>query len=110
MTTPTVGGPFPRAEGGEYINDRLLAFDTSYATGGMALTFAQLGYTIQPRRVFIPPKQGYTFEYVMSTQKVIVYQGDNTNAAAAPGIEVANATSLVALAAVPVHSQGAYTA
>jgi hypothetical protein len=85
---------------------RRIAFDASYTTGGLALTKAQLGFSKAPDWVEISPKQGYTFEYVPATEKVKVYQGDNTNVAAAPGIEVANATNLSALVDVLVKSYG----
>ena len=46
-----------------------LAFDSSYPTGGEALTANTLGM-LQIDRVFVEPKGGYTFEYDHSAGKL----------------------------------------
>ncbi len=44
-----------------------------------------------------PNQGGYMTAWDAAAQKLLFYQGDNANAGVAPGVQVANATSLVAL-------------
>lgn len=95
----------PHAVGDLYAMMGRINFAGSYATGGDALDFEamlkqvgagfQFGYT-----VLIAPSQGYTFGYDPLAKKVKVFQGDNTNAAAAPGIEIPAAAYPGALTAI----------
>lgn len=80
-----------------------LTFDSSYPTGGLALSPSQLGlYQITDLDVR-PGGADATHAYVprwnlsTSAPKVLAFQGDNPNAAAAQLIEVPNATSLSAV-------------
>ena len=59
-------------------------------------------YTDQIDEVFIQSKSGYVFEYDYTNNKVLAYQGDNANAAAAPLIEVADLTDLATLTGVRI--------
>lgn len=79
-----------------------LAFDSSYPTGGEAVDLANN----ERIDVLIAQGNGYTFKLDSANQKLIAYQGDNTNAAAAPGIEVANAANLAAVTGVPFIAIG----
>jgi hypothetical protein len=68
-----------------------VVLDNSYPTGGYTLDFPA---NVQMERLNFPNVGGYQYEWIRSTQKLKIYRGDNTNAAAAPGIEVANAVDL----------------
>ena len=81
------------------------ALDNSYATGGYSITAANLGLkTI--KRLTAEPKSGYVFSYDYTNKKLIVYQGDNTNAAAAPGVEVSSTTDLSAVTGIRCIASG----
>ena len=76
-----------------------LAFDSSYPTGGEALTPATLGFqTID--FVLVEPAGGYTFEYDHTNQKVIARVGDNDAGADGPGAQVASEANLATVTAV----------
>lgn len=75
-----------------------IALDNSYPTGGEAV---DLGSNERIDRLEVTGgKSGYQFSWDSANQKLIVYQGDNTNAAAAPAVQVPNATDLSALSAL----------
>jgi hypothetical protein len=93
-------------EGFSNLTINTLSLDASYPTGGYSLTPTQLGVGLSVRWVMAAPKNGYFFEYDYANSKLKVFQGDNANAAAAPGIEVANTTSLVAVTGVRVLAYG----
>ena len=63
-----------------------LAFDASYASGGESFTPADVGmdffYLVQCN-----PTGGYTVRWIKSTNLLQVFEGDNPNVAAAPGVE-----------------------
>lgn len=63
-------GPFPF--GDRWMTFRKVAFDSSYPTGGEALSAAQLGFSKTPDWVEIDPKGGYVFEYDLANAKVKV--------------------------------------
>lgn len=70
-----------------------LAFSGAYVAGGevVAPTFESLLKTIGAGTVMfviMAGKLGYNFDYDYVNKKVIVRQGDNTNVAAAPGLEI----------------------
>lgn len=73
-----------------------VTFDTSYATGGLALTKANLGLSTVE---WLEASQsgGYTFEYDYANEKLKAFYGDNNNAADGPLIEVPAATNLSAV-------------
>jgi len=75
------------------------AFDSSYPTGGEAMTF---GFT--PIVVIVPPFSGYTFQWTGS--KLLAYYADYDAAADGVLIQVANAADLSALTAVPYLAIG----
>ena len=69
-----------------------LAFDSSYPTGGEALTPGNIGLTAI-ERVLFEPKSGYLFEYDHTNQKVKVFSGggvDITPAGTFAGSALAN--------------------
>lgn len=71
-------------------------FDSSYPTGGEPFDVAAVGlYSLQTLEVEAG-LGGYltVWNKSVSAPKILAYQGDNTNAAAAPGIEVPNTTNL----------------
>lgn len=86
-----------------FVEEITMVGPASYATAGdtglqaayRALGVAQSGRTI----VAVLPVDtfGYGIGYTSSTGKLKLYQGDNTNAAAAPGVEVASTTNLSAV-------------
>lgn len=51
--------------------------------------------------------KGYNYEWDAANQKLKFFQGDNTNAAAAPGIEVPNAANHTAASGAPFFAIGA---
>ena len=65
-------------------------------SGGDSLTPAQLGLpsTVEFAQVVGKTGTGYIGQYDHTANKLKVYQGDNANAAAAPAVEVTNATNL----------------
>jgi len=72
-----------------------VTFDNSYVTGGVAFTPANLTlYSID--NMVVQNTAGYQIAWNKSSAlpTLIAYQGDNTNAGAAPGIQVPNATNL----------------
>jgi hypothetical protein len=79
-----------------------LALDSSYPTGGEALTPTDLGLS----RIYwlsAEPTGGYTFQYDNANQKLKAFR---TGAINLPGEEVPNATSLAAITAVRVFAFG----
>lgn len=80
-------------------------FDSSYPTGGEALSAADMGLR-KAELVVANPKNGYTFSYDYANGKLLAYQGDNANAAAAPSVQVANTTDLSAVTNVRVLAIG----
>lgn len=72
----------------------VIALDSSYPTGGEAITIADAEYV---QYFHAPNLSGYSFEYDRANAKLKVFRGDNANAAAAPSVEVANAVDLSAL-------------
>ena len=77
-----------------------VTFDSSYATGGETFTAADVGLSAITD-VDVADASGYNVFWNRSTTAptLQVFQGDNTNAAAAPGIQVPNATNLSTLVA-----------
>ena len=72
--------------------------DSSYPTGGEPLG----GISATGRKVHFAQAngRGYNFAFDYANQKLLVFQGDNDNAADAPGIEVPNATNLSTVTAI----------
>lgn len=84
-----------------YMIGKTIAFDSSYPTGGEALSIADLDLGAEPVLVLIPPKSGYIFEYDYTNHKVLVYV-EEAVAAGGPLLEVANTTDLSAITGVRV--------
>lgn len=74
-----------------------VTFDSSYLTGGESLTPSDLGLTAVDRIDAGVSTGGYVIVYDHTNSKLMAFQGDNTNAAAAPLIQVPNATNLSAV-------------
>lgn len=75
-------------------------FDSSYPTGGESLTDTNCGLNDDSLYVLPFAKDGYTFQYDRTNQKLLAYWGDNDNASDGPQVQVANTTSLAALTGV----------
>ena len=73
-----------------------VAMDSSYPTGGEAVSAEQLGLSAL-EFVLGAPSGGYVPEYDHASKKLKAYYGDNDNAADGPLAEVANATNLSAV-------------
>lgn len=71
-----------------------VTFDNSYPTGGEPLAKKDLFFDVEVDHVDASPAGGFTFHWDDANAKLLAYQGDNTNAAAAPSVQVANATDL----------------
>lgn len=71
--TPTTPDKVPINTGVERFVAGTATFDSSYITGGEALTAATLGLTRLDRLVF-EAKSGYQFDYDYTNQKVRVFQ------------------------------------
>jgi hypothetical protein len=69
------------------------------ATNGWAITAAQLGFggtsTIVAVILQHSILDGYLLEWDPTNGRLHVFQGDNTNAAAAPGVELANNSAVM---------------
>ena len=74
-----------------------VVLDSAYATGGEALTPAQVGLVRIETLQVVECYQGYVFAYDRANQKLKVFYGDNNNAADGPLIEVPNGTDLSAV-------------
>lgn len=84
----------------------LVSLDNSYPTGGEAVDLlGLLGWT-RLSMVVIPSKSGYVFEWDYTNNKIIVYYGDNNNAADGPLIEVPNTTDLSLLTQIRIGAVG----
>lgn len=72
-----------------------LAFSGNYATGGEIPTYAGLKTSKStPIRMYVNAIAGlYQFSYDPLTGKLVVGQGDNDNAADAPGAQLTNAAA-----------------
>lgn len=74
-----------------------VTFDSSYPTGGEALTPEDCG--MQSIEAVLPQlgDTGYVVLYDRTNEKLLAYMGDNNNASDGPLIEVANTTDLSTL-------------
>lgn len=75
-----------------------ITFDSSYPTGGEAVTPANFGLTAITD-IQLEGDDGYVLRWDRSTTapKLLAYMGDNNNASDGPLIEVANTTDLSAV-------------
>lgn len=92
----TVSAPAQRADvfGRHRVQFATVTFDSSYATGGEALDPHAFGLTEIFYVLPVAVANGYLVRPNATHSTLMVFQGDNTNAAAAPAVEVANATNL----------------
>lgn len=96
--------------GDRWLKISSVAFDNSYVSNGEPLTFADLGFQDRPDAVFVVGgTKGYWFDYDYTNQKMLVYWGDNNNAADGPAVEVPNTTDISTLTAVIVMAIGKYS-
>lgn len=85
------------AEGPVFVDEFTLVGDSSYATGGNTGLLAKLRAVRKDQRAILKvlaskgSAAGYSCEYVVATDKLIVYLEDQTSGVVA---EVANATNL----------------
>lgn len=94
--------------GTQQVVEGLMAFDSSYPTGGEAFSLAGVGVTrLDQLDVF--PGGGYVFEWDRSTTspKVLAYYGDNNNASDGPLIQVPDTTNLSTVTNVRFRARGA---
>ena len=81
-----------------------IAFDSSYPTGGEALTAANVGLGVLDH-ITITSKGGYVFEYDYTNSKVLVYV-EEAVAAGGPLLEVADTTNLATVTGVKFRAVG----
>lgn len=81
-------------------------FDSSYPTGGEALSDADLGLNDDNLEVLCFHRNGYWFQYDKTNQKLLAYYADNNNASDGPAIEVPDTTSLATLTGVQMLAFG----
>ena len=99
----TVTANYPEYRGRRKLVTGTITFDSSYPTGGEAVTVAQLGLTLLENLQVQPGLGSTTTAYVpawdrsKTSPKVQAFMGDNNNASDGPLIEVANTTDLSAL-------------
>jgi hypothetical protein len=74
----TITGVSYDAPGSMIRTSGLIAFDSSYPTGGESLTAANMGLNTL-ESVTIHPKNGFTFDYDYTNFKVLVYYSAGTN-------------------------------
>lgn len=92
----------PDSVGNRYQSVSTIAFDSSYATGGEALTVAQLGLSDDGEvHIEVHPSAGYVFEYDHTNNKVKAYWVDTTTDGAKMA-EVASTTDLSGVTAARV--------
>ena len=87
----TLSAVTPGQTGNRRTSQCVLAFDSSYPTGGEALTPGQVGLQVI-ESASIEPKGGYVFEYDYTNQKIKVFSGggaDITPAGSITGEELA---------------------
>lgn len=107
--TKVAGREAREPHGAGFTTLRSVAFDNSYPTGGEAVSDVQLGFSLKPDFVEIPPKSGYVFEYDAAAKKIKVYV-EEAVAAGGPLVEVANLTDLSTLTGVLVKASGRFPA
>jgi hypothetical protein len=71
-----------------------VTFDSSYPTGGEAVTVADFGFTHDILHLNCAPGGGIVFEFDDTNTKILAFWGDNNNAADGPLVEVPNTTDL----------------
>jgi hypothetical protein len=81
-----------------------LAFDSSYPTGGEALTAANLDLSTI-LFIIIEPNTGYVFQYDYTNSKVIAYWVDTTTDGA-PMAQVVDTTNMSAVTAAKFYAVG----
>jgi hypothetical protein len=74
----TISGVSYDAPGSMIRTSGLIAFDSSYPTGGESLTAAMMGLNTL-ESVTIHPKNGFTFDYDATNFKVLAYYSAGTN-------------------------------
>lgn len=80
--------------------DVQLTSGANYTTGGEGFDVAQVpGFKSAVYDVTGDIAGGYQVQWIPSTKKLLVRQGDNPNVAAAPGVEVGLNTNLSAVTA-----------
>lgn len=87
----------------------VLTLDNSYPTGGWAITPKDVGLGTSGDILgvnVIGAPSGYKFEYDLVNDKLMAFQGDNPNAAAAPGVQLPNASAVLNGAQVVVEVIG----
>lgn len=82
--------------GGSVTKTATITFDSSYPTGGEAVTAANFGLS-RILSLTLAPNIGYVFEYVPSTSKIKAYWVDTTTDGA-PLAEVVDTTSMATAA------------
>lgn len=89
----------PQAFGDRYLAICHVAWDTSYASGGEALTPADLGFADQATSddfvVFSAVFEGVVAEYDYANEKLKLLQGDYSNSSDGPFVEVSGDVSSV---------------
>lgn len=75
-----------------------ITLDNSYPTGGWAVSAQAVGFGLNGQilgEIGGAIKDGYMLQYDQVNNKIKVFQGDNANAGAAPGVELANASAVM---------------
>lgn len=72
-----------------------VTLDNNYPAGGWVLSPQSMGFGSTGDIVFalLTGRSGYALVYDHTSDKLRAYQGDNANAAAAPGVELAGASA-----------------
>lgn len=85
-------------EGTKRVVRGTITFDSSYPTGGEAVTVASLGL-VKLEDLTLSGDDGYVLRWNRSASSplILAYMGDNNNASDGPLIEVANTTDLSAV-------------
>jgi hypothetical protein len=94
----------PRAEGNRRKVRATVLFDSSYPTGGEAVTAQSFGLS-EIFDLTVLDAAGYDPAYDAPNKKIVMRWGDNNNAADAPGVQVADTTDLSAVT-IRVEAQG----
>ena len=81
-----------------------IAMDSSYPTGGEAITFPS--FDTKPIAVMIESEDGYVFKYDRTNEKIMAYYGDYSNGSDGALVQVANTVDLSGVTAAAYIAVG----
>jgi hypothetical protein len=92
-------------EGVRTVIEGTFALDSSYPTGGEAVTAASLGL-VRIDDVIAMPRNGYVFQWDAANSKLLAYHGDSDGIADGPGVQVPDTTNLATVTGIRARITG----